>query len=319
MFCEPINSGHTSNSPVNDICPYYMTDAEPLYFSSDWHIGLGGFDLFRSQRTGPHYRLPENLGLPINSSHNDLYFMYHRGKGVVTSNRIGSLTAKHAHCCNDLYFFEYRPNIILPEDELSLLDRIDRLLPVRLFYDNDEPNRSSKDTTTTVIFSATYINYLQSKELYKKEYAQGLRSERKEEAMDEMDDFFNHEIKQGYADFEKALNLLEEELKKGSRITLDIKGFASPLSDTDYNRRLTLRRINAVENEIEHHNLGALKKYIENGQLSLRRFPFGEDRAAKDVSDNLRDIRNAVYSIKAAFERRVEIIAVEKTEAVKNQ
>ena len=114
-----------------------------------------------------------------------------------------------------------------------------------------------------------------------------------------------------YDDLKEALKYVLQDLDSGKRITLDIKGYASPLSSAAYNKKLTLRRINSVRNELSHFHGSDLDPYLQSGQLKIRVFPYGEDEAAVGVSDDANDRRNAVYSKKAAFERRVEIIAVD--------
>jgi hypothetical protein len=54
---------------------------------------------------------------------------------------------------------------------------------------------------------------------------------------------------------------------------------------------------------------GALKPYLEQGQLIFSEAPFGETMAAP-VSDDLSDERNSIYSVEAARERRVEVVEV---------
>ncbi len=45
-----------------------------LYFSSEGHSGMGGYDIFRSQGTGKTWRSPENMGFPVNSTDDDRFF-----------------------------------------------------------------------------------------------------------------------------------------------------------------------------------------------------------------------------------------------------
>ena len=52
-----------------------------------------------------------------------------------------------------------------------------------------------------------------------------------------------------------------------------------------------------------------LLKYINNGSLSFDEVPLGSDLAPKYVSDNPNDVRNSVYSIAAAMERKIQIAA----------
>ncbi len=312
LYEDPINLGDSINSPGNDICPFYFDAERALYFSSDWHYGLGGFDIFRCINLGKKYSKAENLGLPFNSSYNDLYFRNFGKQAVLTSNREGSLTDQYENCCNDLFFFEYEAKTIIPEVEMSYLDRIEKLLPLRLFFHNDEPNPRSTDTTTSILYSASYLNYIGKIATYEREYSRGLKGLDKEEAQEEINHFFQSEVKLGYSDLKEACNLILNELERGTELELVIKGYASPLSRSDYNKRLTLRRISSVKNELEFFQSGALVKYLESGQLKINSIPFGEDRLSARVSDDLNDKRNAIYSKKASFERRVEILSVRK-------
>lgn len=312
LFDDAVNLGSKINSPGNELCPYYMNEENALYFSSDWHFGLGGFDIFKSKIKGDKFTEIENLGQPFNSSYNDLYFRQRNNQGVLTSNRTGSLTDDYNNCCNDLYFFEFQPMTVKMKSEMSNLEKIDKMLPLRLFFDNDQPNPKSRDTSTSIIYSATYINYVSKIGKYEHEYSKGLKGEAKEESEEEIKNFFDNDVELGYNDLETALVLLEEELKKGTKLELTIKGYASPLSKSMYNKNLTLRRISSIENELLHFNAGALKNYMDNNQLLLKCVPYGEDLASGSVSDDLNDKRNAIYSKKAAFERRVEVIAVQK-------
>jgi hypothetical protein len=51
-----------------------------------------------------------------------------------------------------------------------------------------------------------------------------------------------------------------------------------------------------------------LKKYFLAGQLVITDISFGKELSPPDVVADVRDERNSIYSLKAAKERRVEII-----------
>ena len=97
-----------------------------------------------------------------------------------------------------------------------------------------------------------------------------------------------------------------------------MKGYASPLANSDYNLNLTYRRIDAMENYIKTYNSGAFVKHLnqssENGKLTIEKIPFGESKAAANISDSGNDKLSAIYSPSAAQERRIEILRVERTE-----
>jgi hypothetical protein len=107
-----------------------------------------------------------------------------------------------------------------------------------------------------------------------------------------------------------------EELKKGRRIQMTVKGFASPLAKTDYNVNLTKRRIWSLKNYLMEYDDGAFRPFFENnaesgGQLMIVEVPFGEYIANQITSDNPNDVQNSVYSRAAAIERKIEIQSVD--------
>ena len=88
-WSKPINLGKTVNTAGDEITPF--VDLNILYFSSNWHQGLGGFDIFRVQMVGSTWKNPRNLGKNINSTRDDLCYSYDRkkGYGYISSNRLG--------------------------------------------------------------------------------------------------------------------------------------------------------------------------------------------------------------------------------------
>jgi hypothetical protein len=45
-----------------------------LFFTSEGHSNMGGYDIFRTVNLGPVWKTPENLGFPINSTDDDIFF-----------------------------------------------------------------------------------------------------------------------------------------------------------------------------------------------------------------------------------------------------
>lgn len=64
----PENLGPTINTPGNEMSPYMHYNDRTLYFSSDGHTGMGGMDLFKSEKDADgKWTKPVNLGYPINT------------------------------------------------------------------------------------------------------------------------------------------------------------------------------------------------------------------------------------------------------------
>ena len=68
----PENVGDSINTPGDEISPFFHPDNKNFYFASDYHPGMGGMDLFLTKLgNGNDFKMPENLGYPINTSENE--------------------------------------------------------------------------------------------------------------------------------------------------------------------------------------------------------------------------------------------------------
>ncbi len=105
QFGTPENLGDIINTPEADATPFFHTPTQTLFFASKWHEGLGGFDLFKCERTSTGFSAPVNLGVPFNSAANDIYLWIHPSDttGYFSSNRTGSQALTGESCCNDIY------------------------------------------------------------------------------------------------------------------------------------------------------------------------------------------------------------------------
>jgi tetratricopeptide (TPR) repeat protein len=62
------------NTPFRETTPYISPDGRFLFFSSDGHLGFGGYDIFVSENLGDTWTKPVNLGFEINSVNDDTHF-----------------------------------------------------------------------------------------------------------------------------------------------------------------------------------------------------------------------------------------------------
>jgi len=321
---RPRPLGKPVNTPGNERSPWYERHSNTLYFSSDFLPGLGGFDVFTAQRSADgNFAHPVNAGKPINSPANDLYASYNpvRNEGWLTSNRIGSFAAKGETCCNDLYRFRLNePPIVdvapviakvdsLPplgstptETQQSTIAQLQADFPLVLYFHNDEPEPRSWKLKTDKTYNTTYDQYAALRPLYEKENSDPRA----------FDAFFNDEVQRGHTQLQNLAQALIPVLKSGQQITLEVRGHASPLARNDYNKNLSLRRIESLRNQLQGANSNALRAYMDStatngGVLRIRELPFGEDRTANNVSDDLNDLKHSVYSVPAARERRIEV------------
>jgi len=61
------------NTKFDEEAPYYHADGT-LYFSSKGHNSIGGYDIFKTTGSETKFDEPENLGLPINSIEDDVFY-----------------------------------------------------------------------------------------------------------------------------------------------------------------------------------------------------------------------------------------------------
>jgi tetratricopeptide (TPR) repeat protein len=315
-FMAPANAGKNINTIEDEITPFYNPKDTSLYFSSNWHYGLGGFDIFKSHSDINSFDKPINMGYPINTSTNDFYYNIRNNTALITSNRKGSYTKKGETCCNDIWVYEIPDTMKMV---YTTLEELNRYLPVRLYFHNDHPNPRSRDTLTNLNYLTTYKGYTKLFTEYKKEYTYGLKGNDKEDAVFDIEELFTDHIDKGAKDLQLFTPLLIKELEEGKSITLTIKGFASPLSKSDYNVNLTLRRVSSLINYLSEYENGRILPYINgtaaNGaKLQFIKVPFGEYQSVKNISDDISDKRNSIYSPGAAFERKIEIIAIQESD-----
>ena len=73
---EPKNLGSAVNSGFDETAPFLAKDGRTLYFSSNSPNSMGGFDIFKSKYDDDSLRFmpPVNLGKPINSAGDDMFF-----------------------------------------------------------------------------------------------------------------------------------------------------------------------------------------------------------------------------------------------------
>jgi len=68
-FLSPENLGPEINTKFDEMSPFLHPDNLTLYFASDGHIGMGGYDMFMCRRVSSvdKWSQPKNMGYPINS------------------------------------------------------------------------------------------------------------------------------------------------------------------------------------------------------------------------------------------------------------
>ena len=117
FWSSPINLSDI-NTPYNEEGVFIHPDGKTLYFSSEGHNSMGGYDIFRTVYDGKKWSKPVNLGYPINTPDEDLYFVL-SASGVhayVSSSRKGTLGDQ------DVFMITYMiAKPVIPSSEANFL------------------------------------------------------------------------------------------------------------------------------------------------------------------------------------------------------
>jgi len=71
---EAVNLGSVINTPYNEEGVFMMPDGKTMYFSSRGHNTMGDYDIFKSLLENGKWSEPENIGYPINTPDEDVFF-----------------------------------------------------------------------------------------------------------------------------------------------------------------------------------------------------------------------------------------------------
>lgn len=87
QWSQPVNLGNVINSGLNEDTPFITENDSVLYFSSQGHENMGGYDIFRSKLgAGNQWSAPENLKYPVNTTDDNLfYYPWHNARIIYAS------------------------------------------------------------------------------------------------------------------------------------------------------------------------------------------------------------------------------------------
>ncbi|MBD1395328.1 OmpA family protein [Mucilaginibacter glaciei] len=93
------NLGKEINTPMDEQGAYFDIANNRLIYSSKGFLGLGGFDFFESVNDGSGWSTPRNMGYPMNSAKDDLYYMPDNKE----ANKFYISSDRESDCCLNLF------------------------------------------------------------------------------------------------------------------------------------------------------------------------------------------------------------------------
>jgi len=109
----PQNIGAKINSYLDEATPFISEDGKTLYFSSQGHFNIGGFDIFKSTKKGDSWSQPKNLGYPFNTTDDDIFFFPLKNGTVAYYSKFKETGMGE----NDIYRIEIFEQEVIPIEE----------------------------------------------------------------------------------------------------------------------------------------------------------------------------------------------------------
>lgn len=117
-WSKPVNAGIGVNSPYDEEGVFISNNSRFLYFASEGHNSMGGFDIFRSERMEDgRWSEAENLGYPLNTPNDEVFYIKDRtGHGYYSAIREEGIGGQDI--CKVVFLGSEKDLVLLTEDQL---------------------------------------------------------------------------------------------------------------------------------------------------------------------------------------------------------
>ncbi len=287
-YRRPQNCGKKINTTGDEITPYYDSRVNKLYFATNGLKSFGGFDIYSADGGPSRYTAVNNLGYPINTSADELYYVKDpvgKPDAYVVSNRIGSFALKNPTCCNDIWRIQNEPKLTIIGKVLS--KKTQDLMPqtvVKMTDQKGEMNTYNSEDGNFIFHIARTHSYILTgdKPGYTSTRASVSTMEIKRSDPDDTvivtiyldsikNSFSVHNI---YYDYDKAtlrpesvasLDSVVHFLADNPSITVEIYSYTDSKGKDEYNLALSQRRAQSVLDYLE-------KGGIDRNRLTAKGF-----------------------------------------------
>lgn len=304
-YRRPQNAGKQINTRDDEITPYYDERESKLYFASNGWITMGGFDIYSAVGGPSRYTQVQNLGYPINTSADELYYIRDplgKPDAYVVSNRVGSIALKNPTCCDDIWRIQYEPKLVVTG---KVVDRATQEplteVAVKMVDENGEMKTFNSEDGKFAFNLMRGHSYVITGD--REQYASTRASVNTMDVkrtdpddtvsvtiyMDELVPTYTFSVSNIYYDYDKdalrpesvaSLDTLVQFLTDNPSFTVEIYSFADAKGNPEYNKKLSLRRAESVVDYLETAG-------IDKNRLVAK--GFGESMPAAPNTVNGRD------------------------------
>ena len=299
-WSAPVNLGPTINTEFDEKTPFMHCDGKTLYFSSNGHGGVGGFDIFHSRlEDNGEFSKPKNIGYPLNTESDEVaYVVSADGQRIYFSAKLLSGIGGWDIYCAELaqnarpdpvVFPRTKPQIVetsvpFGKTGTTVVTDSTRFGGTTMVYDD----WSRKKPSTEIEF----IDYFK-----KKSGSQSTSSSdeaKKHGGAIELEDIkFDFNSSQLSDHLQTYLSRLAEFLKEYPQYNVELLGHTDGIGNVEANMALSQRRCRAVYNHL-------VKNGVNAKRLSFKGFGMSTPMASNETDKG------------RALNRRVELLLVKE-------
>ncbi len=313
----PKNLGEAVNTDKDDKFPFVTKEGKYLYFSSEGHRTVGGFDVFASRIINNDYKSPNNLGSEFNSKDNEIaFFLTKDNEGYVSSDKDSGKGDF------DIYRFfkedikqliqgvvvDAETQIPLPNSEVILVDEEGREIGRQITNDKAEYNFPVVPFDTYTIttlkdgFEDSTVDFIAEKGS-RHTYNYNLELSPTKATIVEVEDKLIIDIENIYFDFDKwtikdestiSLNKVVAILKRNPDMNIEINAHTDSKGNNNYNLKLSEKRATSAMQYLINNDIDA-NRLISHG--------FGEQQL-------LIDCENDCSKAEDQINRRIEFVII---------
>jgi len=269
-FSEPENAGREINSPGNEIAPFTKPNGQ-FYFSSDFHPGLGGYDIFKAEKINGKWQI-ESMPPPVNSGGDDWCIQFEGDKenGYFSSKRKGSkstdiysflLPPKLFQCFGKVYDSE--SDSILPDANVRIVGSDGSSQTIHAVNGQFQANLNPNNDYTVVIFASGYLNAqakLSTRGLViPQEFELNIKSIPTNKPIKIENINYQPAKWELVPEAKASLDKLVELLKLNPEATIEIASHTDDVGDENFNLDLSLKRANSVRQYLINSGIPATK------------------------------------------------------------
>lgn len=288
---RPQNLGQVINTEYDEDGVFFHPDGKTLYFSSTGHNNMGGYDIFKSEYEDGEWSEPINIGYPINTPDDDIFFVLSADgqRGYYSSVKSDSYGDKDIY---EITMPQLKPGEHTAPEAVTLLagvitDSEDKTpLAARIQITDNTKNQiiaelasNSKTGKYLVVlppginYGITILkdNYLFHSENFNIPVSQGFQKITKNIELQKISSgrkvilnnvFFNYDESILRPESKAELNTIVDFLKSFPSGIIEISGHTDSIGSNEYNQILSEERAKAVVN------------YLANKGISKKRFFF---------------------------------------------